>query len=210
MGAFFTFNAGVLSPELVYGQRREMLIWKRSGGRIRLSLMTYKKEGLYEVIETGSYREGEKAKRFYGWVPDLPDDRDYLHSALRRRVVRLPKSVDLRAQCSNVEDQVIWAATANALAGALEFLERKDKVNFVDFSRLFICYNERVIEHSTKYDSGAMIRDGIKTLAKQGVCTEKKWPYIVSKFAMRPPAACYKEALSRQISHTTGSRLWPR
>lgn len=149
----------------------------------------------------GDTKKGKKAKRFYGWVPDLPDDRDYLHSALRRRVVRLPKSVDLRAQCSKVEDQGnLGSCTANALAGALEFLERKDRVSFVDFSRLFIYYNERVIEHSTKYDSGAMIRDGIKTLAKQGACTEEKWPYIVSKFAVKPPAACYKEALNRQIT----------
>jgi C1A family cysteine protease len=58
-----------------------------------------------------------------------------------------------------VEDQgTLGSCTANALAGALEFLERRDKVAFADFSRLFIYYNERVIEHSTKYDNGAMIR----------------------------------------------------
>jgi len=79
-------------------------------------------------------------------------------------------------------------------------LERKDKVSFLDFSRLFIYYNERVIGHSTKYDSGAMLRDGIKTLAKQGVCSEKKWPYIESRFTMKPNAACYKEALEHQIT----------
>jgi C1A family cysteine protease len=82
-----------------------------------------------------------------------------------------------------VEDQgQLGSCTANALAGALEFLERKDKVSFEDFSRLFIYYDERAVEHTIKSDSGAMIRDGIKTLAKQGVCSEKKWPYIISKF----------------------------
>ena len=45
-----------------------------------------------------------------------------------------------------------------------------------------------------------MIRDGIKTLAKQGVCSEKKWPYVVSKFAARPSPACYKEALQHKIT----------
>ncbi|HSB32425.1 MAG TPA: C1 family peptidase, partial [Candidatus Sulfobium mesophilum] len=100
-----------------------------------------------------------------------------------------------------MEDQgTLGSCAANALAGALEFLERRDKVAFVDFSRLFIYYNERVIEHSTIYDNGAMKRDGIKTLAKQGACTEKKWPYIVSKFAVKPTASCYKEALNRQIT----------
>ena len=149
----------------------------------------------------GVSKKGKSQKRFYGWVPDLPDQRDYLYSALRRRVAMLPKAVDLRLSCSKVEDQgELGSCTANALAGAIEFLEKKDKVAFTDFSRLFIYYNERVIEHSTKYDNGAMIRDGIKTLAKQGACTEKKWPYVVSKFAVKPPAACYTEALKRQIT----------
>jgi C1A family cysteine protease len=45
-----------------------------------------------------------------------------------------------------------------------------------------------------------MLRDGIKTLKKQGVCSEKKWPYVISKFAMKPNPACYKEALNHQIT----------
>jgi C1A family cysteine protease len=52
----------------------------------------------------------------------------------------------------------------------------KDNVRYADLGRLFIYYNERVIEHSVKSDSGAMLRDGIKTLAKQGVCIEKNGP----------------------------------
>ena len=68
------------------------------------------------------------------------------------------------------------------------------------FSRLFIYYNERVLEHSITSDSGAMIRDGIKTLAKQGACSEKNWPYVVSKFKTKPGSTCYKEALDHQIT----------
>ena len=45
-----------------------------------------------------------------------------------------------------------------------------------------------------------MIRDGIKTLAKQGVCSEKSWPYKISKFAEKPAVACYKEASEHQIT----------
>jgi C1A family cysteine protease len=109
--------------------------------------------------------------------------------------------VDLRPQCSKVEDQGnLGSCTANALVGALEFLEIKDKVPYADLSRLFIYYNERVIEHTTGSDSGAMLRDGIKTLAKQGACSEKKWPYLISKFRTKPTAACYKEALQHQIT----------
>jgi C1A family cysteine protease len=92
------------------------------------------------------------------------------------------------------------SCTANALAGALEFLKIKDRASFQDYSRLFIYYNERVIEHSVSSDSGAMLRDGIKTLASQGGCAEASWPYVESKFKIKPKPACYKEALKHRIS----------
>ena len=83
----------------------------------------------------------------------------------------------MRSKCSPVEDQgQLGSCTANALVGALEFLELKDGAQFVDLSRLFLYYNERVIEGTVDHDSGAFIRDGIKSLAKQGVCTEPEWP----------------------------------
>jgi C1A family cysteine protease len=144
---------------------------------------------------------GTGRKQGYGWVPDLPDQRDYLYGVIRRVPIRLPKQVDLRPLCSSVEDQgLLGSCTGNALAGALEFLEHKDRVPYVEMSRLFIYYNERVIEHTVSSDSGAMIRDGIKTLAKRGVCSEKRWPYVISKFAVKPPAPCYAEALQHQIT----------
>ena len=109
--------------------------------------------------------------------------------------------VDLSSGCSAVEDQGnLGSCTANALVGALEFLEKKNNVPFTDMSRLFIYYNERVIEHSVDSDSGAMIRDGIKTLKKQGACSEKIWPYTIAKFKVKPSPVCYKEALDHQIT----------
>ena len=148
-----------------------------------------------------SQKNGGTKGKSYGWVPDLPDYRDYLYSAVRPVPLTLPLRVDLRHGCSSVEDQgSLGSCTANALAGALEFLEIKNKVHFADLSRLFIYYNERVIEHSVRSDSGAMLRDGIKTLAKQGVCSEKTWPYVVSKFSVKPRAVCYKEASNHQIT----------
>src|SRR5262249_49659479 len=67
-------------------------------------------------------------------------------------------------------------------------------------SRLFVYYNERSIEHTVREDAGAMLRDGIKTLARQGVCSERRWPYAIAKFATKPSAACYREALEHQIT----------
>jgi C1A family cysteine protease len=64
-----------------------------------------------------------------------------------------------------------------------------------------------VIEHTAPSDSGAQIRDGIKSVAKQGACKETTWPYNDtpadpntqlfphdSPPATKPPAAAYHEA----------------
>jgi C1A family cysteine protease len=147
-------------------------------------------------------RRTQTPGRGYGWLPDLPDHRDKLFGAVHAPAARLPRRVDLRALCSPIEDQgSLGSCTGNALAGAVEFLERKDGVDpLVDVSRLFIYYNERVIEHTMTEDSGAMIRDGIKTLVKQGVCSERCWPYVIARFARKPSARCYKEARDHQVT----------
>ena len=144
----------------------------------------------------------ETRQTVYGWLPDLPDHRDQLYGVVRKvpAPTRLPAKIDLRPGCSKVEDQQdLGSCTANALAGSLEFLMLKDKVKFDDMSRLFIYYNERLIEGTVMTDSGAMIRDGIKTLVKQGACLEKSWPYDIARFAVKPSKKSYSEALQHQI-----------
>ena len=44
------------------------------------------------------------------------------------------------------------------------------------------------------------MRDGIKSLAKQGVCPEAEWPYNISGFAKKPTAKCYQDAAKHQIT----------
>jgi C1A family cysteine protease len=142
-----------------------------------------------------------KVVSWYGWSPDLPDQRDKLFAALAAPPQKLPSAVDLRPGCSGVENQgQLGSCTANALAGHLEFLERKAGRPAIDLSRLFIYYNERALEGAVTQDSGAQLRDGIKTLAKQGVCPEKEWPYVISRFTVKPTAACYRDGLGHQIT----------
>ncbi len=142
-----------------------------------------------------------KINSWYGWVPDRPDQRDKLYSAIAKPPKTLPGKVDLSVQCSPVEDQgQLGSCTANALVGNLEFLERKAGQAVTDLSRLFIYYNERAMEGTVGEDAGAAIRDGVKSLVKQGVCTEKKWPYQIAKFTAKPSAVCYKEAANRQVT----------
>jgi C1A family cysteine protease len=139
--------------------------------------------------------------RLYGWVHDLPDQRDIRYSVVYRVPKKLPPKIDLRLLCPLVEDQgKLGSCTAHALTGALEVLEKKDELQVVQFSRLFVYYNERVIEHTIAQDSGAMLRDGIKSLVKKGACTEKRWPYIITKFKTKPGIVCFKEGLNHQVT----------
>jgi C1A family cysteine protease len=134
--------------------------------------------------------------RRYGWRPDLPDAHD--RYALRvEALMALPPLVDLRSFCPPVYDQGnLGSCTGNAIAGALELdqIRQKVAVPFVP-SRLFIYYGERVIEGTVQEDAGAMIRDGLKVVVKQGAPHEKLWPYITSRFARKPPAKAYADAL---------------
>ena len=131
--------------------------------------------------------------KYYGWLPDIPDRRDFLYAAVRP-ALRVPKTVDLRAYCSAVEDQgALGSCTANALAGNLEFLDEKASAGWTDVSRLFIYYNERAIEGTVSGDSGAMLRDGIKSLKTYGACPEAVWPYDISRFTVKPSKKCYAD-----------------
>src|SRR5262249_24663602 len=151
--------------------------------------------------------------RRLGWVPDIPDHRDFMYAAPTRVLQALPTKVDLRDRCpKTVYDQGhLGSCTANAIAGAIEFDQIKQRQQQATPSRLFIYYNERAIEHAILFDAGAMIRDGIKSVAKQGACPEAMWPYDdtpppteddpcpTCKFAQKPSANCYTEALKHQI-----------
>jgi C1A family cysteine protease len=129
-----------------------------------------------------------------GWVPDLPDHRDLMFS--RQPIVKLPRAVNLRSGCPPVYDQLLLGScTANAIAGAIGFERAKQRLGYLIPSRLFIYYNERVIEGSVASDAGASLRDGMKTIADQGVCSEHRWSYDPSKFASEPPQSAYLGAV---------------
>jgi C1A family cysteine protease len=138
----------------------------------------------------------------YGWVPDLPDARDHLFAAPPRYLTDLPTTLDLRDQCpKEIYDQgQLGSCTANAIGAAFEFdLLKQGLTDFMP-SRLFIYYNERSMEGTVDTDSGAMIRDGIKTVSKEGVCAETSWPYDITTFTKKPSDACYQEAQRHQVT----------
>ncbi len=136
-------------------------------------------------------------KRSYGWIRDLPDQRDLVFSLVAP--TELPSSVDLRSKCPLIYNQsVLGSCTANAIAAAYEFdLAIQEKDVFTP-SRLFIYYNEREMEGTVSIDAGAQIRDGIKSIARQGVCPETDWPYVLNNFTKKPYPACYDAAINHK------------
>jgi C1A family cysteine protease len=108
----------------------------------------------------------------------------------------LPPKSSLRTKMPPVYDQgQLGSCTANSIGAVLEYNELKEKEpDAATPSRLFIYYNERVMEGTVKQDAGAEIRDGIKSVAQLGAPPETMWPYVIAKFAAKPPAAAYKAA----------------
>ena len=144
--------------------------------------------------------------RKYGWLRDRPDDRDVPYMAIRpvqTGPIDLPPQVDLREFCPPVFDQgSLGSCTANAICAAYQISLLKNTtytpIDFPNLSRLFVYYNARAEAGTVESDSGAYIRDGIKTIANQGVCKEELWPYHISSFKTRPSDAAYQEALNHQ------------
>ena len=160
----------------------------------------------FPALEPGNRRIGR-----YGWKPDLPDQRDFSYSAPPAIAAALPAKMDLRKGCPPVYDQgQLGSCTANAIAGAIEFDQKKQGQPQFTPSRLFIYFNERVMEGTApSVDSGAQIRDGVKSVATQGACKETSWPYDdkntnpapcpTCKYAQKPTAACFTEAKKYKI-----------
>ncbi len=147
--------------------------------------------------------------KWYGWARDLPDHRDLMYGAPMMKAP-LPAAVDLRKELTVAayDQGELGSCTGNAIAAAVQFarIRAAAKPDFIP-SRLFIYYNERDIEGTTNEDSGAQIRDGMKAVAKLGVCPESSsppqpsdWPYEIARFTVKPPAPCYAFGEKYQIT----------
>lgn len=152
-------------------------------------------EDTFHVPETG-FSIPVRTVRKMGWKRDLPDFRDRVLALPPAKVENLPPSVDLRpAEHFVIYDQgSLGSCTANAIGAAFHFDQIKQGLKDFTPSRLFIYYNERAMEGTVDQDSGAYIRDGIKSIHKIGVCRESRWPYDEASFTTKPLDECYQEA----------------
>ena len=81
------------------------------------------------------------------------------------------------------------SVVGQALATAMEMQIKRTLHQNVNISARYIYYAARQVEGTTNTDSGAVVRDAIGVLAKQGAVEESVWPYKPGEFAAKPPAA---------------------
>lgn len=170
------------------------------------ALITDKEEDLFslELSEDLKPLNIPKRKYKYGLKFDRPN-KPKIMKIWSHEQITLPSSVDLRNEyMPPVFDQgQLGSCTANALSGAFSYQYNVEfKKQFIP-SRLFIYYNERSLEGTVTTDSGAAISDGVKVLETIGTCQESTWPYIISKFTVKPPSKDYQYALKQKVVKVT-------
>lgn len=156
-------------------------------------------------------------KRPLNWHPARPDFRAKKFSMLREplKVPSAAQVVDLRSLDSPVFDQgEIGSCTANAWAGAFEFLELQElrakqpgveifpDGGFDFVSRLFAYYAERQIDGDVYQDGGSTLTTGAQVIRELGLCRESLWPYDAKQLYVRPSPAAYIEAAKHREIHS--------
>jgi len=128
--------------------------------------------------------------RGFGYKPDVPDHRDFLFSTPR---IKPPKSVQPIGLANPIEDQGFFnSCTGNSSTSAIEII----RPELPPLSRMMAYYEGRERERLTQVDEGSMLRDVLKGIAKQGVCSETTWPYVDRNITTPPDAAAKAEALT--------------
>ena len=139
-------------------------------------------------------------KRKYGLRWQKSDKRDLLYTPHAKLLADRPVMVNLRDQMPAIYDQEnIGSCTAQSVCALMEYLNMKQGDIF-EPSRLYTYYNNRVMMGwwYLFIDSGATIRDSIKSVAKYGICAESLWPYDTKKYWRTPPAKAYADGKKQQ------------
>lgn len=130
----------------------------------------------------------------YKYASANPNSLDY-EPAANIKSAKLPRKVDLRPLMTRVEDQKnANSCSANAIAGAYEYLIKKHLKKEIDVSRLFIYYNARWRTNDQNEDNGSVIQYGIESLGSFGACEEAIWPYDTTRVTRKPVKSAYEKA----------------
>lgn len=125
-----------------------------------------------------------------------PRDRRYKPKAVHWTEL---SDIDLRSQCSAPRAQgEIGSCTAFAATSMFDFVRRKHSMVTWKPSPLFTYYATRVAVSSVLEDTGAIIKDALKSTVRDGVSMERIWPYITDRYNDRPPEEAWLVAEKHQ------------
>ncbi|HXF90856.1 MAG TPA: C1 family peptidase [Candidatus Nitrosotenuis sp.] len=159
------------------------------------------------------------AKRIYNLQPSYGTDsynwiksHESQNTSMAYTFTHLPEKYDFKDQIPYIHDQGnLGSCTAQAITLSMEYiLKRNSPELYRKLSPLFVYYNERALEGTIFTDAGAVIADGIKTVCKDGACSEALWSYRDkgNKFKQKPPLLAYKDAkLSVDLDHIGNSNV---
>lgn len=147
-----------------------------------------------------------------GWIPDLPDYRDYTidHEAIKPCLIpckvfgdadgkALPNKVDPRPNLTPpIMNQLnLGACTCNAAAYMYAMYLKIAGQSYENLSRLFLYKVTRNLL-GFKGDTGAYLRSAMQALAMFGAPPERYYPYVVKDFEKEPSAFAYAMAQNYQ------------
>jgi C1A family cysteine protease len=152
-------------------------------------------------------RPGKTVYVSTGWLPPIPDLRDYTIGSKEVKdelaklgitgdAAALPDRMDLRKYCSPIENQGnLGACSAHAAVGIVEYFERRAFSKHIDGSRRFVYKNARNLMGETG-DTGAWLRSTMGALVLCGIPPEEYWPYtdVDPDFDEEPSAFVYSFA----------------
>jgi hypothetical protein len=128
--------------------------------------------------------------RFLNLKPSPPDERDLKMHHFSTSFTAIPPALDLTPFLPPALDQgEIGSCAANASGLALRYLYKKQLQQDWMPSRLAIYYVTRVYMtgDAPGDDSGCVLRDVCKAVAKYTLPPEMYWKYDTSKFSLPPP-----------------------
>lgn len=156
-----------------------------------------KKKDKDDSDDDDDLEKSKNKKRVYGLnVKKMEKSKQHI-LMFTKKITSYPPIVDLRKKLPvKIYDQgSIGSCTANALCVCIQYLKPT-----LAGSRLFLYYNERLLNGTVNEDSGALLVDGINSLKKHGICKETLWPYKTSNLFKKPTQNCYKDAIRNRAT----------
>jgi len=132
----------------------------------------------------------------FGWLPDLPDERDVLFHAKKPKVLNREHDLRWAGVIPPVRDQGEIGSCSGfgvtAVAWSAMMSDKTFRTPPFHPSELFVYYNGRRDKNN---DEGASIREVVKGTVNFGLAPLETWIYNVKKVCVRPSERAYEQAL---------------